>query len=253
MLFRREHAAANVATVVERTTRYTVLFRNSDRRSKPIMSRLIDEFGPLPVGARCSVTVGGGLEFVSRAASSTPASAPRPGFATPRRPGRAHGREHQRSAPASSAARHRRAAVVGPGPGVDPRPPQRQAPQVPRMAHPRRGLPRPPHGGVLIHLIPCPRSPSHFAWNSHALVNMSFHSSRCQKRSISSSPANDLEQRKHLAWLAASPDETKALVSQAPPVRPRPTDHPPGGKKTGRLSAPPMGFGPAARLGRQAM
>ena len=32
MMFRREHGAANVATVVERTTRYTMVFRNSDRR-----------------------------------------------------------------------------------------------------------------------------------------------------------------------------------------------------------------------------
>lgn len=40
MIFRREHGAANVATAVEHTTRYTVLFRNNDRRSKPIMDRL---------------------------------------------------------------------------------------------------------------------------------------------------------------------------------------------------------------------
>jgi len=30
MIFRREHGTANVATVVERKTRYTVLFRNND-------------------------------------------------------------------------------------------------------------------------------------------------------------------------------------------------------------------------------
>ena len=65
MIFRKEHGAANVATVVERTTRYTVLFRNNDRRSKPIMSRLIDEFASLPAEARRSVTFDRGLEFVS--------------------------------------------------------------------------------------------------------------------------------------------------------------------------------------------
>ncbi len=34
MIFRKEHGAANIATVVERKSRYTVLFRNNDRRSK---------------------------------------------------------------------------------------------------------------------------------------------------------------------------------------------------------------------------
>ena len=65
MIFRKEHGAANVATAVERTTRYTVLFRNNDRRSKPIMDRLIDALGPLPAEARRSVTFDRGLEFVS--------------------------------------------------------------------------------------------------------------------------------------------------------------------------------------------
>ena len=65
MMFRRERGAANVATVVERTTRYTVVFRNSDRRSKPIMGRLIDALAPLPAQARRSITFDRGLEFIS--------------------------------------------------------------------------------------------------------------------------------------------------------------------------------------------
>jgi len=48
IIFRREHGNANVATVVERQTRFTVLIRNGDRRSRPIMNRLIDHLGPLP-------------------------------------------------------------------------------------------------------------------------------------------------------------------------------------------------------------
>lgn len=48
MIFSKEHGAANIATVVERTSRYTVLFRNNDRRSKPIMSQLIPHLAPLP-------------------------------------------------------------------------------------------------------------------------------------------------------------------------------------------------------------
>ena len=109
MIFRREHGAADVATVVERTTRHTVLFRDNDRRSKPIMGRLIDALGPLPAEARRSLTAGGGLEFVSwrdlglglgaRAWLGRP-----PGAVV-----RADDREHQRTAPASSAEGHRSA------------------------------------------------------------------------------------------------------------------------------------------------
>lgn len=65
MIFRKEHGSANVATVVERKSRYTVLFRNNERRSKPIMSQLISHLGPLPAQARQSLTFDRGLEFVS--------------------------------------------------------------------------------------------------------------------------------------------------------------------------------------------
>ena len=65
IIFRREHGQANVASVVERQTRFTVLIRNGDRRSRPIMNRLIDHLGPLPAEARRSMTFDRGFEFVS--------------------------------------------------------------------------------------------------------------------------------------------------------------------------------------------
>lgn len=65
MIFRKELGPANVATVVERKSRYTLLFRNNDRRSKPLMGRLIEVFAPLPQHARQSLTFDRGLEFVS--------------------------------------------------------------------------------------------------------------------------------------------------------------------------------------------
>jgi IS30 family transposase len=65
MIFRREHGSANVATLVERKSRYTILFRNNDRRSRPIMNRLIHELSPLPRDARRSITFDRGFEFVS--------------------------------------------------------------------------------------------------------------------------------------------------------------------------------------------
>ena len=82
MMFRKEHGAANVTTAVERMTRYTVVVRNNDRRSKPIMSALIDELAPLP-GAASPLT---GAWSSSPGASWPPASAPRRGSDDPQAP-----------------------------------------------------------------------------------------------------------------------------------------------------------------------
>ena len=65
MIFRKEHGPANVAAVVERISRHTVIFRNNDRRSKPLMDNLINLLSPLPRHARQSLTFDRGLEFVS--------------------------------------------------------------------------------------------------------------------------------------------------------------------------------------------
>ena len=65
MIFRKELGPANVATVVERVSRYTILFRNNDRRSRQIMNGLITLLAPLPQPARQSLTFDRGLEFVS--------------------------------------------------------------------------------------------------------------------------------------------------------------------------------------------
>ncbi|MFT6527374.1 MAG: IS30 family transposase, partial [Celeribacter sp.] len=46
MIFRREHGKANVASLVERKTRYAVLFRNNDRSSTHFMA------GPVPLSCR---------------------------------------------------------------------------------------------------------------------------------------------------------------------------------------------------------
>jgi IS30 family transposase len=65
MIFERAQGDANVATLVERKTRYTFLMRNNGRKSRAIMSRLIHEMSPLPAEARRSITFDRGLEFVS--------------------------------------------------------------------------------------------------------------------------------------------------------------------------------------------
>lgn len=63
MIFRKELGKANVASLVERKTRYAVLFRNNDRSSKHLMNRLITLLSPLPLSARRSITFDRGLEF----------------------------------------------------------------------------------------------------------------------------------------------------------------------------------------------
>ena len=65
VMFRREHGSANVTSLVERRTRYALLFKNNDRRSKPLMDRPIDVFSPLLAAARQSMTFDRGLEFIS--------------------------------------------------------------------------------------------------------------------------------------------------------------------------------------------
>lgn len=63
MIFRREHGKANVASLVERKTRYAVLFRNNDRSSTHFMTRLMNVMEPLPQAARQSITFDRGIEF----------------------------------------------------------------------------------------------------------------------------------------------------------------------------------------------
>ena len=65
MIFQRSHGATNVATVVERKTRFVALYRNEDRRSRRVLGRLAGLLGPLPSEARRSVTFDRGLEFLA--------------------------------------------------------------------------------------------------------------------------------------------------------------------------------------------
>lgn len=51
-----------MATVVERISRHAVIFRNNDRRFKPLMDNLINLLSPLPRHARQSLTFDRGLE-----------------------------------------------------------------------------------------------------------------------------------------------------------------------------------------------
>ncbi len=63
MMFRKEHGRANVTSLVERVSRFTVTLQNRDRTSKPVMEALIDGLSPLPAEARRSITFDRGTEF----------------------------------------------------------------------------------------------------------------------------------------------------------------------------------------------
>lgn len=63
MMFRKEHGKVNVTSLVERVSRFTVVMRNEDRQSKPIMEALIQGLAPLPADARQSITFDRGTEF----------------------------------------------------------------------------------------------------------------------------------------------------------------------------------------------
>ena len=63
MIFERSQGKMNVASLVERKTRYAVLFRNNDRSSAHVMNTLMDVMEALPQPARRSITFDRGFEF----------------------------------------------------------------------------------------------------------------------------------------------------------------------------------------------
>lgn len=63
MIFERAQGKANVASLVERKTRFAVLFRNNDRSTTHLMNRLMGVMEPLPQPARRSITFDRGIEF----------------------------------------------------------------------------------------------------------------------------------------------------------------------------------------------
>lgn len=63
MIFERAQGKTNVASLVERKTRFAVLFRNNDRSTTHLMNRLMGVMEPLPQPARKSITFDRGIEF----------------------------------------------------------------------------------------------------------------------------------------------------------------------------------------------
>ena len=65
MLFRQRFGSANVTSLVERVSRFTVLLKNADKRTRPVMDKVIAAIRALPQPARRTITFDRGIEFVS--------------------------------------------------------------------------------------------------------------------------------------------------------------------------------------------
>ncbi|MET3615828.1 IS30 family transposase [Rhizobium aquaticum] len=62
--FRQKFGPANVTTMVERLSRFLVVLRNPEKRTKPIMSQIAEVLRALPLTARRSVTFDRSSEFI---------------------------------------------------------------------------------------------------------------------------------------------------------------------------------------------
>lgn len=63
MIFERAQGHANVASLVERKTRFAVPFRNNDRSTTHLINKLMGVIEPLPQPARKSISFDRGIEF----------------------------------------------------------------------------------------------------------------------------------------------------------------------------------------------
>lgn len=86
--FRKKFGKANVTSLVERVSRFTIFLRNNDRQSRPVMNGLVQVLQALPHLARHSITFDRGTEFTDWPCICKPASAHRLGFVTCSLPGR---------------------------------------------------------------------------------------------------------------------------------------------------------------------
>jgi IS30 family transposase len=63
LMFRKEHGKGNVTSLIERKGRFTILLRNNDRQSRPVIDAMVAAFAPLPREASCSFTFDRGTKF----------------------------------------------------------------------------------------------------------------------------------------------------------------------------------------------
>ncbi|MEJ8476891.1 IS30 family transposase [Roseibium algae] len=64
MLFKQHFGQSNVTSLVERMSRFTVLLKNANRKTKPVLGKVIEAIRHLPISSRQSITFDRGTEFV---------------------------------------------------------------------------------------------------------------------------------------------------------------------------------------------
>lgn len=65
MLFKQKLGQSNVTSLVERVSRFTVILKNPNRRTKPVMGKIIEAIKDLPNHARRSIIFDRGSEFMN--------------------------------------------------------------------------------------------------------------------------------------------------------------------------------------------
>ena len=65
MLFEQKLGQTNVTSLVERMSRFTVILKNPNKRTKPVMGNIIKTIKDLPHQARRSITFDRGSEFMN--------------------------------------------------------------------------------------------------------------------------------------------------------------------------------------------
>jgi len=65
MLFKHKLGQNNVTSLVERVSRFTVILKNPNKCTKPVMGKIMSAIKDLPLAARRSITFQRGTEFVS--------------------------------------------------------------------------------------------------------------------------------------------------------------------------------------------
>ena len=65
LIFRREHGKANLTSMIERQTRFTILLPNPDRQSNALIGRIGQAWQGLPKGSCRTVTFDRGTEFAA--------------------------------------------------------------------------------------------------------------------------------------------------------------------------------------------
>ncbi len=146
-MFRKEFGKTNLASVVERVSRFTLLPKNRDRQSRPVMEAPISGLAALLLTARRSITFDRGDPRSPPGRICRPGSASRPGSTIRSRPGRKAPSRTPTEAPPLPAAPGRSHGAHRSISEVDLRPPQRHTPEMPRLPDTGRGVPREDDGG----------------------------------------------------------------------------------------------------------